>query len=636
MKLKLKYTFFILFSFLFGAGLMSGAFYGIEYIKNLDKKDISVEANVVEATKVETPKYYFVKEPSNELKVSAKAYLVGDLDTGEVIISKNEKDRHPIASVSKVMTAYVAKELSDEKDVATATKRALDTYGKNGNFRVGEKIKTNDLLYALLLESSNDASEILAEHFNRENFLSKMNQVAEKIELTDTYFKDPSGLSKDNQSTAFDLFKLVGYLHNEASDLFKITTQRNFNNKIHSWFSNNQFLTKEGYLGGKSGYTDPAKETVVSLFSIPLSENGNRNVAIALLQSNDRYKDVERILNFLKNNIYYGGKKDASSIWVMERAGVPHIKEPDFVTLLFAGDMMLDRGVKNSVNKNMNGDYAELFENLNILKEADITFANLEGPASDQGIDRRNLYSFRMNPETIPAIKSSGIDVLSVANNHAGDWGRDAFVDTLKRLKENEIYYTGGGTNRQEAEEPVIIEKYGMKIGYLGFSDVGPDWLGVNENAGILLAKDTRFGEIIKNASTKVDHLIVSFHFGDEYKIIHNTRQEYLAHKAIDNGAKLVIGHHPHVMQDTEKYKDGFIAYSMGNFIFDQGFSENTMQGMLLQIKLWRNGDIGTQKNVVKLDKTFKPDKVILGKEEEIKFKILKTTKIEIPKEKSN
>lgn len=281
---------------------------------------------------------------------------------------------------------------------------------------------------------------------------------------------------------------------------------------------------------------------------------------------------------------------------------------------------MLDRGVKNSVNKNFKGDYSSLFEKLEIFKKSDIVFANLEGPVSDIGKDMHNLYSFRMDLSIIPTLKDAGFSILSVANNHVGDWGRNAYIDTLTRLKENEIFYTGGGINTNEAEIPIIIEKYGIKIGYLGFSDVGPNWMEASENkAGLLLASNPRFDEIIQNASKQVDYLVVSFHFGDEYKLKHNPRQEYLAHKAIDAGAKIIIGHHPHVAEDTEIYKNGFIAYSLGNFIFDQGFSVNTMQGMLLEIKLNRDGSMSIKKNIIKLNKFFQPDEIIFGEEEKIK-----------------
>ena len=140
------------------------------------------------------------------------------------------------------------------------------------------------------------------------------------------------------------------------------------------------------------------------------------------------------------------------------------------------------------------------------------------------------------------------------------------------------------------------------------------------KNVGLLLASNPRFEEIIKNASQQVSYLIISFHFGEEYKTIHNKRQEHLAHKAVDAGAKIIIGHHPHVIQDTEVYKESFIAYSLGNFIFDQSWSEPTMQGMLLEIKLNKDGTMATTKNTFKLNKFFQPDEIMRSTEEEIKF----------------
>jgi len=565
--------------------------------------------------------YYVNKDTNGGPKVSAKAFLVGDLNTGEVVLSKNQDQKFPIASVSKLMTALVVKEIANPSENTQISKKALATHGTNGGLRLGEKIKILDLLYPLLLESSNDAAEALALHFGRDNFISKMNQEAKRLQMASTSFEDPSGLTPHNQSTVSDMFKLVGFLTQQQPDLFKITNKRSYSNKKHSWANISQFLGEDGYSGGKSGYTDEAKQTVVSLFNLPLGQENDRPIAIALLQSPDRRKDVASILKYLKKNIYYGGKADANTNWVQEKIGMPDIKDPNFVTLAFAGDIMLDRGVKNSVIKNFNNDYSAIFEKIDILKKSDIAFANLEGPVSDQGIDQKNLYSFRMNPGVIPTLKGAGLGVLSVANNHMADWGRLAFSDTLASLKENEIFYTGGGNNKEEAKTPVVIEKYGIKIGFLGFTDKGPNYMAASaDKAGVLLANDINFDEIIKNAAKQVDYLVVSFHFGEEYLTKHNVRQEYLAHQAVDNGAKIVIGHHPHVVEDTEVYKNSFIAYSLGNFVFDQSWSKPTMQGMLLEIKLDRDGSMTVKRDATQLNSAFQLEKITQGKEEEVKF----------------
>ncbi|OGI95331.1 hypothetical protein A2917_02075 [Candidatus Nomurabacteria bacterium RIFCSPLOWO2_01_FULL_42_17] len=634
-KSKIKLGLWIVFPIILGVSLAS---FTLLVFKNFNgEKTIQPEGNVAavaQAAVEEKPKYFYLNKTSEkhseELKVGALAYLVGDLNTGEVILAKNQNQKLPIASISKLMTALVTNEIMTSDDIAQVSKKALHTEGTNGELRLGEKIKTSELLYPLLLESSNDAAEVLAEHFGRDSFIRKMNQEAQNLKMSDTKYEDPSGLSPNNQSTVSDIFKLAGYLNREKGELLSITNKRSFSNKKHSWSNISQFLHKDGYFGGKSGYTDPARETVVSLFSLPLAKSGTRPIAIALLHSPNRSKDISNILNYLEKNIYYGGEADASTDWIQQKIGAPNIKDPDFVTLTFGGDLMLDRGVRASVIKNFNNDYSALFEKLAMLKKSDIVFGNLEGTASDQGRDIHNLYSFRMDPAVVPAMRGAGISILSVANNHIGDWGRTAYVDTLARLKENEILYTGGGNNKKEAETPTIIEKHGMKIGFLGFSDVGPSSMEAGvDKAGQLLANDPRFGEIIQNASKQVDHLVVSLHFGDEYKNKHNARQEYLAHKAVDNGAKIVIGHHPHVIEDTEIYsrKDcthsscmSFIAYSLGNFIFDQSWSKPTMQGMLLQIKLSKDGSMTAKKDTVQLNSAFQPDQIIKDKEEKVKF----------------
>src|SRR3989344_9644916 len=127
-----------------------------------------------------------------------------------------------------------------------------------------------------------------------------MNQQAEKLKMTGTSYEDPSGLAYHNQSTTADMFKLAGYIMQQQPDLFKITTKQSYSNKKHSWSNISQFLNKDGYLGGKSGYTDPAKQTAVSLFNLPLGQTGFRPIAITLLQSQDRKKDIESILKYLE------------------------------------------------------------------------------------------------------------------------------------------------------------------------------------------------------------------------------------------------------------------------------------------------------------------------------------------------
>lgn len=277
------------------------------------------------------------------------------------------------------------------------------------------------------------------------------------------------------------------------------------------------------------------------------------------------------------------------------------------ITMIFFGDGMFDRGVKNSVKKNFNDDFNQLFVNLPEIKNYDIAFLNLEGPVSENGKNVGSKYSFRFEPRVASALSNAGFDIVSSANNHMGDWTLTAFKDTLTHLSSNNIKFTGAGKSKLDAETPTVIDVRGKKIGFLGFTDVGPNWLEAKDDqAGILLASDPHFSEIISHAKTQVDFLIVSFHFGEEYEE-HNTRQTTLAHSAIDNGADAVIGHHPHVEQATEWYKEKFIAYSLGNFIFDQYFSEETMRGLAVGITLSPENIISIKKFDVTLSRQFQP-----------------------------
>ena len=161
---------------------------------------------------------------------------------------------------------------------------------------------------------------------------------------------------------------------------------------------------------------------------------------------------------------------------------------------------------------------------------------------------------------------------------------------------------------KADAAKPAIVEHQGYRVGFLCFSDVGPDDMAATDTkSGILLASDPEFETIVQNAAREVNALIVSFHWGDEYKLVHNDRQEMLAKKAIENGAVMIAGHHPHVAQDIGKHNDAPIIYSLGNFIFDQAFSKETMQGMFVTAELKGTKVREVTPYTVLLDSTYTP-----------------------------
>ena len=279
------------------------------------------------------------------------------------------------------------------------------------------------------------------------------------------------------------------------------------------------------------------------------------------------------------------------------------------VTLMFLGDIMLDRGVEYMVKKEGSGDFKWPFLKIaDYLKEADILFGNLEGPISDKGYRVGSIYSFRADPEAINGLTYAGFDILSLANNHIFDYGIKAMEDTFSRLKEAGIDYAGGGFSEKEARSGATKEGSGLTIVYLAYTGVGAkSWRAWEDSPGIAWL-DENIAEDIKAAKEKADFVVVSMHFGEEYQTIQNSSQEYFARLAIDSGADLIIGHHPHVVQPVERYKSGYIAYSLGNFIFDQGFSEETTNGLLLKV-LVQDGKIKEVIPIeIKINELFQPE----------------------------
>lgn len=273
--------------------------------------------------------------------------------------------------------------------------------------------------------------------------------------------------------------------------------------------------------------------------------------------------------------------------------------------LIFVGDLMVDRGVGNSVKNNLGGDFGRLFENLKEkFASVDGVFLNLEGPVTDKGPNVGSRFSFAMNKAIIPALVAHNVKMVSFANNHVGDRSTTGFTTTLNNLDEYSLPYVGAGRNLSEARGLKTIELNGLKIGFIACSDVGPEWLKAGATTpGQQLCNDPNLSETIKQADTQVDFLVFSAHWGTEYKP-KTKRQQTLAHIAIDNGADMVIGHHPHVVQETEWYNDKFIAYSLGNFIFDQYFSDETMQGLMVEAEVEKDVIKNVTLSIIELDPT--------------------------------
>lgn len=245
------------------------------------------------------PQYSLLDKPAVPM-LSSKAYLVADLQTGEVILEKNADAVHPLASVSKLMTALIVREQMDLQSIAIVSRDASSAYGGQGNLGLGEKIRLADLLFPLLMESSNDAAEVFADQYGHARFIEEMNKKAAEIGMVDTYYGDPSGLDPRNTASPRDLLKLARYIHQTDPQVYDMTRVKQFSIKGHAWKNANALLLTPGFAGGKNGYIDQSRQTTVSIFDVDMAKGGSRTVVVVVLRSENKNGDVSKLLNYLK------------------------------------------------------------------------------------------------------------------------------------------------------------------------------------------------------------------------------------------------------------------------------------------------------------------------------------------------
>ncbi|OGE82733.1 MAG: hypothetical protein A3B95_01635 [Candidatus Doudnabacteria bacterium RIFCSPHIGHO2_02_FULL_43_13b] len=251
-------------------------------------------------------------------------------------------------------------------------------------------------------------------------------------------------------------------------------------------------------------------------------------------------------------------------------------------TLFFAGDIMLSRNVARKIYTA--NDFTLPFQKVaDVIKKADIAFANLESPFNNQGDHSiEGSLVFNADPKSVEGLSTVGFDLLSTANNHSFDQGKTGIDFTTAWLASHGVLSIGSGNN---CHDGIIIQKKQLKFGFLAYSyaahnDGGekPDPLVCDWNDSIQVLTD------IEKLKPQVDWLIISAHMGTEYQREPDEKNKILAHAAIDAGADLFIGHHPHWIQSVEQYHGKWIFYSLGNFVFDQMWSQDTKEGLTLLV----------------------------------------------------
>lgn len=267
------------------------------------------------------------------------------------------------------------------------------------------------------------------------------------------------------------------------------------------------------------------------------------------------------------------------------------------LTLTMVGDVMMGRYVEEVTEKHgyeylfrymepyfANSDYVSGNYEHTVLKEEVTNYKEADTP-----------IRLNSNASGVQAVKDAGFSVVSLANNHMMDYEEQGLLDTIDEFKSADMHYVGVGSNTAEAKNSIdYADVNGVRVATLGFTDVyGKDAVSKNGKAGLLNSNPDLLFEMIGKARDakqgNADLIVVNMHWGQEYSTSTTARQKDLAKAIIDAGADIIIGHHPHVLQSFDVYKDGIIFYSLGNFIFDQGWTR-TKDSAMVQYHLAEDG----------------------------------------------
>jgi poly-gamma-glutamate capsule biosynthesis protein CapA/YwtB (metallophosphatase superfamily) len=325
-----------------------------------------------------------------------------------------------------------------------------------------------------------------------------------------------------------------------------------------------------------------------------------------------------------------GSPEENFAAFKEKKLKLPARTEP--VCLVAVGDIMLSRGVAGEI-KEHGGDPLHPFLKIEkYLKSGDVVFGNLENPITPGREIMTPEMTLRADPGVEIALRDAGFTMLSLANNHLTDFGYQGVLDTIDYLDSTGIGRAGAGKTEEEAFAPEYVEVKGLKMAFLAFTapDIIPDSCLVREDhPGVAFFDREKMMAAVHDAGEKADFVVVSMHAGTEYEIEPDPAQTRFARLAIDAGADLVLGHHPHVVQKVEKYKGKYIFYSLGNFVFDQKWSQPTRIGLAAKIFITPEGVEKFELLPVYINDRDQPQ-VLAGAEAE---QVLKNTKLKLEAE---
>lgn len=297
--------------------------------------------------------------------------------------------------------------------------------------------------------------------------------------------------------------------------------------------------------------------------------------------------------NLPRNSVFVPETLNVEQIFADDHYWVATFSAEKLTTIITTGDVMLGRAVnyQNIRRHNFNWPYLKTAE---VIKKADVTFINLETPLIDNCPITQEGMIFCGDEKNIEGLVFAGVDIANLANNHASNYGLPEIEKTINLLEKNKILVTG-------TESLVIKEIRGIKFAFLGYNDVSKPQVGITN------VEEKRIKSEITEAKKKADVVIIAFHWGLEYQSQPSERQKYLGHLAVDSGADLVIGNHPHWIQPIEIYKEKLIVYSHGNFIFDQLWSKETKEGVIGEYTFYKEKLIDVNFLPIVINDSFQP-----------------------------
>jgi len=244
--------------------------------------------------------------------------------------------------------------------------------------------------------------------------------------------------------------------------------------------------------------------------------------------------------------------------------------EKESITIGFAGDAMLGRLVNDKISLN---DYSHPWGNtISTFRSTDLNILNLETTLTQSSKSIPKLFNFKADRDVVETLVRANIDIVSLANNHIMDFSEEGLVETISVLDKVGIFHVGAGMNIEDAKEPIIITKEGIKIGIIGYTNNEPDWEAGMYNSGtnyIKVGDINKIKEDVDKIRNEVDILIATIHWGPNMREHPSKKFVDFAHKMIDSGIDIIHGHSAHIFQGIEVYNKKLIMYDTGDIIDD-------------------------------------------------------------------